>query len=80
VGKYGAVGQAADYKTIWRVHFAHWLTKAIVTHFEYVILISFFLFFTAKMVTRARLNVMFVHNIVVLLVLTSNSLCKSWTR
>ena len=42
MGKYGAVGQAADYKTIWRVHFAHWLTKAIVTHFEYVILISFF--------------------------------------
>ena len=40
--------------TIWRMHFACWITKATNTHSEYVILIAFS---SAAVVTRTRFSV-----------------------
>ena len=39
--KYGTPGQATDGNVILCMRFAHWISKAIDTHPEYVILIAF---------------------------------------
>ena len=41
MGKYGTTRQATDYKIIWRIPVACWITKATDTHSEYVILSAF---------------------------------------
>jgi hypothetical protein len=41
VKKYGAARQATDDNIIRRMRFACWITKAAVTHSEYVILTAF---------------------------------------
>jgi hypothetical protein len=41
VENYGTARQATDDNIIWRMRFACWVTKAIDTHSEYVILIAF---------------------------------------
>jgi hypothetical protein len=41
VEKFGRAGQATDDNIIRRMRIAGWITKAIDTHFEYVILIAF---------------------------------------
>ena len=39
--KYGTAGEATNDNTIWHLHFACWITKAMDTSSEYVILIAF---------------------------------------
>jgi len=41
VEKYGTAREATGDNIIWRMRFACWLTGAIDTHSEYVILIAF---------------------------------------
>jgi hypothetical protein len=40
MGKYGKISQATD-NSVWRMQFACWITKAIDTHSECVILLPF---------------------------------------
>jgi hypothetical protein len=39
--KYGTAGQAAEDNRIWRMRFAYWITKAIGTQSEYVMIFAF---------------------------------------
>jgi len=58
VEKYGRTRQTAYDNVIRRMRFACWITKATDTHSEFVIL---YYFYAAKMVTRTRLSVTFIH-------------------
>jgi hypothetical protein len=49
---------------IWRVRTAWWISKAKVTHLEYVIIMDFS---TAAMGTRTRINGRFIRTLPVLL-------------
>jgi len=63
VDGYYKAGQTADENTIRRMRFAYWITKAINTHSEYVILIAFPLQKCSRERASVRLYVHFMHSI-----------------